>query len=340
VKIFYGCPEGNGSSLVAALIHLGKFPEGEAPEIARLISLEGLDCNRNSPGIPFLFGKDCAENEVYTIGLGKDPDIVFQAICHVLQSSGNPWDYKFFWISENDPFIRLGNFLAERMRLAALGRILKALGIKRAYLAIARLVGQVKEMSGMDKRRVVILTDGDRVAQNVVKKVAHNIGGRAISLSGGNPTPATGGEIAAAVKQTPYDPVLVMIDDCGAQGKGRGERALEELITADGIDVVGVVAVASNTAAVEGTAVDASVTREGKVIEVPVNKDGNPVNGQAKLLGDTVDVLEKLDIPVVIGVGDLGKMEDADLVENGAAITTQAVEEVLRRSDSDHKPVE
>ncbi|MGD8401098.1 MAG: stage V sporulation protein AE, partial [Bacillota bacterium] len=72
----------------------------------------------------------------------------------------------------------------------------------------------------MTKRKVVVITDGDRVAQKVVAKVAQNVGGRVISLSGGNPTPVSGREIAAAIKQTPHDPVLVMIDDCGCQGEG------------------------------------------------------------------------------------------------------------------------
>jgi stage V sporulation protein AE len=334
VKIFYGSPEGNRSCLVAALIHLGKLPECEIPKIMTLISLfKGFDgIHRDSPGIPGYLGKDCDQNDIYTLGLGKDPAIVFQAICHILQKSGNPGNSKFYPILENDPFLRLGGFLARRLGLVAAGRLLKAVGIRRSYFGIAKLVGQVKEMMGMKRRRVVVLTDGDRVAQNVVKKVARNIGGRAISLSGGNPTRATGEEIAAAVKQTPHDPVLVMIDDCGASGKGRGEQALEKLAATEGIDLLGAVAVASNTAAVEGTAVDASVTRDGNIVESPVNKDGTPQGGQAKLHGDTVDVLKQLDIPVVIGVGDLGKMNDADLVEQGAKITTQAVKEVLRRS--------
>jgi stage V sporulation protein AE len=186
----------------------------------------------------------------------------------------------------------------------------------------------------LEKRKVVVITDGDRAAQKVVEKVAQNVGGRAISLSGGNPTPISGGEIVAAVKQTPHDPVLVMIDDCGCQGEGRGERALVELVNHKEIEILGVVAVASNTAKVEGTKINAAVTRDGAVIDQPVNKDGNPERGNdPRIHGDTVDILNRLPIPVVIGIGDLGKMKDADLVEQGAKITTQAVQEVLNRSN-------
>lgn len=180
-------------------------------------------------------------------------------------------------------------------------------------------------------RKVVVITDGDRIATKVVEKVAKNVGGRAISLSGGNPTEVTGREIAEAVKSTPYDPVLIMVDDCGARGTGRGETALEELAKDPEIEILGAVAVASNTAHVEGVPVDVSVTREGEVIEASVDKYGNRKGGHI-IEGDTVDVLNRLNISVVVGVGDLGKMHDADLVSDGARITTIAVEEVLKRA--------
>lgn len=186
---------------------------------------------------------------------------------------------------------------------------------------------------GVAKRKVVVLTDGDWVAERVVEQVAKNVGGRAISLSGGNPTRSTGSEIVAAVKETPYDPVLVMIDDCGFRGKGRGERVLEDLMHDEEIEVLGVVAVASNTIAVEGTPVTFSVTREGKVVDKAVDKDGNPKLNDNKIHGDTVDIIGRLNIPLVVGLGDLGKMEDADRVELGAKVTTQAVREILKRSN-------
>ncbi len=186
----------------------------------------------------------------------------------------------------------------------------------------------------MTNRKIIVLTDGDRVAKKVVEKVAQNIGGRAISMSAGNPTPVTGSEIAAAVKETPYDPVLVMVDDCGSCYKGSGEKALEELANDPELDILGVVAVASDTSNVEGIPVTASVSRDGKVVPGPVDKIGNPEpDGHSKVEGDTVDVINQLHVPVVIGLGDLGKMDDADLVEEGAKITTLAVEEILKRNN-------
>ncbi len=185
----------------------------------------------------------------------------------------------------------------------------------------------------MAKRKIIVITDGDRIAQKVVERVAKNVGGRAISLSGGNPTPVSGADIAEAVQKTPYDPVLVMVDDCGSRQKASGETALESLAKNPDIDILGVIAVAANTSKVEGVPVDSSVTREGKIIGGPVDKDGNAEpEGHVKVEGDTVDVINRLQIPLVIGIGDLGKMDDADLEENGARITTLAVQEILKRS--------
>jgi len=184
----------------------------------------------------------------------------------------------------------------------------------------------------MEKRKVIVITDGDKIAQATVERVAENVGGRAISLSGGNPTPVSGEKIVAAVKEAAYDPVLVMVDDCGDQGKGAGEAALEILAKDSELEIMGVVAVASNTSHVRGVPITASVTREGQIVELPVDKDGNPEPvGHHFVEGDTVDVLNQLQIPIVIGVGDLGKMGEADLSQNGARITTLAVEEILRR---------
>lgn len=186
----------------------------------------------------------------------------------------------------------------------------------------------------MTTRKIIVLTDGDLVAKKVVEKVAQNIGGRAISMSAGNPTPVSGKEIAAAVKEAPKDPVLVMVDDCGSREKGSGEKALEELANDPELDILGVIAVASDTSKVEGVPVTASVSREGKVVLGPVDKIGNPEpEGHTKIEGDTVDVINQLQVPIVIGLGDLGKMDDADLVEEGAKITTMAVEEIMKRSN-------
>ncbi|KKM08862.1 stage V sporulation protein AE [Clostridiales bacterium PH28_bin88] len=183
-----------------------------------------------------------------------------------------------------------------------------------------------------EKRKVVLITDGDRVAKKAVEQVARKIGGRCVSLSAGNPTPITGEKIVELIMQAPRDPVLVMLDDRGKRYKGPGERALEYIARHPGIEVLGVVAVASNTDRIQGTEVEESITKDGQAVHGAVDKYGNPKLGNTSLLGDTVDVLNDLHIPIVIGTGDTGKMDGKDSLRKGVPITTRAVEEILLRS--------
>ena len=46
-------------------------------------------------------------------------------------------------------------------------------------------------------------------------------------------------------------------------------------------------------------------------------------------MGDTVDILEELSIPIVIGIGDIGKMNGHDNYHAGAKITSKALEYIL-----------
>ncbi|MHB1418589.1 MAG: stage V sporulation protein AE [Bacillota bacterium] len=183
-----------------------------------------------------------------------------------------------------------------------------------------------------EKRKVVLITDGDSVARKAVEKVARNVGGRCISLSAGNPTPLCGIDIVNLIKQAPVDPVLVMLDDRGHNGRGKGENAMAIIAGHPDIEVLGVVAVASNTEQTVGTKVDCSVTLNGEIVDAPVDKDGEPHRENPYLMGDTVDILNQLPVPFVVGTGDTGKMEEHDDICKGVPITTRAVEEILRRS--------
>ncbi|MFV9510737.1 stage V sporulation protein AE [Tepidibacillus sp. LV47] len=179
------------------------------------------------------------------------------------------------------------------------------------------------------KRRVIFITDGDIVAKEVIEEVAKTIGGRCISRSAGNPTPYNGSQLVEMIKQTPYDPVLIMFDDNGQGNKGEGEKAMEFIAKHPDVEVLGAIAVASNTKYVEGTTVDFSVDRNGRIVESGVNKDGETVGGPLRVYGDTVDILDKLDIPVVIGIGDIGKMGGRDHVKYGSPITLKAIQTIL-----------
>lgn len=184
-----------------------------------------------------------------------------------------------------------------------------------------------------DKVRVILITDGDENARQVLEMLAGMLNLRCLSASAGNPTPVSGEKIVALLKQTPYDPVLVMFDDRGNPGKGKGETALEYVARHPDVTVLGAIAVASKNSA-GSAAADACIDNRGETVPFAVDKDGQPLACRegAVIGGDTVAILNSLSIPVVIGLGDIGKMNRADDVHSGAPVTYRAIREILKRS--------
>ena len=182
------------------------------------------------------------------------------------------------------------------------------------------------------RRRVILITDGDEYAKRAVEHVAREIGGRCISMSQGNPSVLTGPEIVSLIKQTPNDPVLVMFDDSGLVGEGAGEKVLKYVAKNKDVEVLGVIAVASKTRDAEWTRVDVCIDQDGELTPYGVDKHGIPELEMGRLNGDTVYCLDELDLPIVVGVGDIGKMSRHDHYERGAPITKKAVELILERS--------
>ncbi|MDS1030932.1 stage V sporulation protein AE [Bacillota bacterium LX-D] len=183
------------------------------------------------------------------------------------------------------------------------------------------------------KRKVIIITDGDKVAQRCIENIAQKVGGRCISLSAGNPTPLKGSEIVELIKQAHHDPVFVMFDDRGCCSKGPGEKAMEYIGKDPDIEILGAVAVASNTSNTKGIKVDYSVTSEGTLVDQAVDKFGNSLPSHSNILyGDTVDALNHLNIPIVIGTGDTGKMDGADDIKRSSPVTTKAIIEILKKN--------
>lgn len=183
------------------------------------------------------------------------------------------------------------------------------------------------------KRKVILVTDGDLAAKRAVEAASGEIGARCISCSAGNPTRLSGEQLVSQIKKTPHDPVVVMLDDKGYHGQGKGERALAYLASHPEIEVLGVLAVASNTELTGAVDVDCSVTSSGQISPMAVNKSGHVKKDlTSSLTGDTVEVLDSLNIPVIVGIGDIGKMYGADDPERGAPVTTRALKEILHRS--------
>jgi stage V sporulation protein AE len=187
-----------------------------------------------------------------------------------------------------------------------------------------------------NKVQVILVTDGDRVAQKAVEQISREIGLRCISASAGNPTPISGAEIVDLLRQVPYGPVLVMFDDRGRRDKYKGEEALEYVANHPDVEVLGAVAVASNTKGCQGIEVDACVACNGEISNAPVDKLGEAEEcsqaEHAVIQGDTVDILNEVEVPVIIGIGDIGKMDKKDDIRKGAPITKRAIMEILERS--------
>ncbi|WP_096188555.1 stage V sporulation protein AE [Evansella halocellulosilytica] len=185
------------------------------------------------------------------------------------------------------------------------------------------------------KKRVILITDGDESAKTAVKIAAEQLNCSVITESGGNPTRMTGDQILHLILIAEKDPVLVMFDDCGHAEVGPGESAMKIVATSTDIDVLGAVAVASQSFSHEWTKVDISINRNGELTEYGVDKDGIVDMEIGRIRGDTVYSLDELSLPLVVGVGDIGKMGGHDVMERGAPITKQAIELIIERSAND-----
>lgn len=178
------------------------------------------------------------------------------------------------------------------------------------------------------RKRVILVTDGDTFARRALEIAAKQLHMRVISRTAGNPTRLSGVEIVHYVKQARYDPVLVMFDDNGDGNQAGGEEALHVICNHPDIEVIGALAVASNTSLVNGVGVDFSIDAYGNLVPTGVDKDGQRIR-RYLVFGDTVDALRHLDLPVIVGIGDIGKMAGRDSPERAAPITTRALKQLL-----------
>ncbi len=98
------------------------------------------------------------------------------------------------------------------------------------------------------------------------------------------------------------------------------------------IHVLGALAVASSTHSSEWTHVDISIDRYGELTEFGVDKEGVRDLEIGRLNGDTVHILDELNLPIVVGIGDIGKMAGLDSVSRGSPTTKKAIELIIERS--------
>lgn len=177
-----------------------------------------------------------------------------------------------------------------------------------------------------------MITDGDYYAKKAIEMVARQIGGRCISMSQGNPSQLSGTELVKQIQKAKSDPVLVMFDDSGYIGEGVGEQSMRIVANHSSIEVLGIIAVASKTRSAEWTKVDVSIDRFGNLTSRGVDKFGMEEMEFGKITGDTVDCIDRLKVPIVVGIGDIGKMSRVDDYRNGSPVTKLAVDIILERS--------
>lgn len=182
------------------------------------------------------------------------------------------------------------------------------------------------------KRNIIMITDGDEYAKRAVEHAAKEVGGRCISASYGNPAKVDGPELVRLIKSAANDPVLVMFDDSGLVGEGAGETTMRYVANHEDINLLGIVAVASKTRQAEWTKVDICIDREGNLTERGVDKFGIPEMDIGRINGDTVYCIDSIHAPIVVGIGDIGKMGKFDDIKIGSPITLSAIKLILERS--------
>ena len=186
-------------------------------------------------------------------------------------------------------------------------------------------------------KRVICITDGDEYAYQALRFVAKKFHAHCIRETCANPTHLSGKEIYRFIERAPSDLVFVLFDDSGTIGSGAGEKSLQYIVQHPNIQILGVLAVASHTRNMEYTKVDVCLDRFGHRTAYGVDKEGFPEMDLHRINGDTVYILDQLTVPIVVGIGDIGKMGGFDDIQKGCPITTKAISLILSRTKEDFR---
>ncbi|WP_280768302.1 stage V sporulation protein AE [Salipaludibacillus daqingensis] len=182
------------------------------------------------------------------------------------------------------------------------------------------------------RKKVIFITDGDDSAVNAVKVAADTLQCYFLSLSKGNPSFVKTEVLIKKIMEAPLEPVIILFDDAGFPGTGPGEKRMKEVANSPFIYVLGIIAVAAHSDTNDWTNVDICVDRFGEITEYGVDKAGIKETVVKRIRGDTVDLLNVHDEPIIIGIGDVGKMGGFDDFEVGAPITKKAIQIIMERS--------
>lgn len=186
-----------------------------------------------------------------------------------------------------------------------------------------------------NRKQVIVITDGDEYARKTMDYLAPLFGGTCLSHLSDNPTKASSKQVMEAVKSAPSDLVFVLVDDAGWHGIGAGEHILIDMYKDSTIKIIGAIAVASHTKNLEWTRFTFAIDNEGNLTANGVDKEGIPIEDVGRINGDTVYALDQVDLPIVVAIGDIGKMYGRDDIKKGSPITRKAIELILERGGND-----
>ncbi|MDD4571795.1 MAG: stage V sporulation protein AE [Clostridia bacterium] len=176
----------------------------------------------------------------------------------------------------------------------------------------------------MRKKRVIVVTDGDKTAAAAVRQAAVDLDGTFVETSIGIPTSKDKSAIFAEIAKAEKEPVLVLADDKGWQCEGSGEGLIRQIMFHPVIQLIGIVAVASDTVNGEILHITNSIDNEGNIVAKAVDKNGK-TKTDSFLVGDTLGVICGQKQLLVLGMGDPGKMCGSDEPKNGSPITAKAI---------------
>ncbi len=146
MKVFFLCRTGHHTSLIAAALLLGSL--AERPAFAdNLYNITGFDrIEFKDIGTPFYVGNDIKNNEIYTIGISRENQIMARAandlIC-LMSSVPDDWQ-----IIDTIPVVSrwtAAGLTVKRLHLNTLARAFFYLGARQEYGGLLKLVEEKKK---------------------------------------------------------------------------------------------------------------------------------------------------------------------------------------------------
>ena len=145
--IIYACYGGAHTSPMAAAIHLGRLKGDPLPSSEDILNIQYFDVLATGDrGRVFPVGTDEFGNQVYILGRGNHLQPIIQAVkSGYMLAGGDPRQIMFINTLKgvNWP-MRIGGFLSRRLGLVSLGRLVAAVGARRAYPKLAEIVAETK----------------------------------------------------------------------------------------------------------------------------------------------------------------------------------------------------